>query len=57
MSDYNNLYLLSTIACQLAHCMSEEELATLSANLVVLGDMLASILAQNSRCQKLTSQS
>ena len=56
MSDCNNLYLVSTIACQLANCMSEEELAALSANLVVLGDMLASIIAQNNRCKNLTSQ-
>ena len=56
MSDCNNLYLLSTIACQLANCMSEEELAALSANLVVLGDMIVSIIAQNNRCKNLSSQ-
>ena len=49
MSDCNNLYLLSTIACHLANCLSEEELAALSADLVVLGDMLVSIIAQNNR--------
>ena len=52
MSNCNNLYVLSTIACQLANCLSEEELAALSADLVVLGDMLANIIAQNIRCQK-----
>ena len=56
MSDCNNLYILSTIACQLANCMSEEELVALSANLVVLGDMIVSIIAQNNRCKNLTSQ-
>lgn len=45
-----NLYFLSTIACKLAECMSEEELAKLSADLVVLSDMLANILA----CQNIT---
>ena len=52
MSNCTNLYALSTIACQLANCLSEEELAALSADLVVLGDMLANIIAQNIRCQK-----
>lgn len=56
MSDCNNLYLLSTIACQLANCMSEEELVALSADLVVLGDMLANIIAQNNRFKSLVSQ-
>lgn len=51
MSNCNNLYILSTIACQLANCMSEEELSVLSADLVVLGDMLANIIAQNSCCK------
>ena len=46
-----NLYLLSTIACKLAECLSEEELAILSADLVVLSDMLANILAHNSECE------
>ena len=45
-----NLYLLSTIACQLADCLSTEELAALSADLVVLGDMLANILAKEALC-------
>ena len=52
MTSCNNLYLLSTIAYKLADCMSEEELTALSADLVVLGDMLANIIAQNIRCQK-----
>ena len=47
----NNLYILSTIACQLANCMSEEELIACSADLVVLGDMIANIIAQNNRCK------
>lgn len=35
---------LSTIACQLSKTMSREELAILSADLVVLSDMIANIL-------------
>lgn len=45
MKDCSNLYYLSTIACKLSECLSEEELSVLASDLVVLGDMLASILA------------
>lgn len=52
MKNCINLYLLSSIACQLAECMSQEELGVLSANLVVLSDMLANILAYEALCDK-----
>lgn len=55
MSNCKNLYLLSAIACQLSECLSEEELTTLSVDLVVLGDMLASIIARQSICQQESS--
>ena len=48
MSDCKNLFFLSTIACQLSQCLTTEELAALSADLVVLGDMLANIIARES---------
>ena len=51
MKNCCNLYLLSTIACQLAECMSAEELAALSTDLVLLGDMLANILAREAVCE------
>ena len=51
MSDCNNLYILSAIAGQLANCMSEDELNKLSADLVVLGDMLVNIIAQKNLCK------
>ena len=51
MSNCQNLYVLSTIACKLADCMSEEELGALSADLVLLGDMLADILAKDVLCK------
>ena len=38
-----DLFLLSAIACQLAEQLTTEQLNTLSANLVALGDMLAVI--------------
>ena len=51
MKNCCNLYFLSTIACQLAECMSTEELAALSTDLVLLGDMLANLLAQEAVCE------
>ena len=41
---------LSSIACKLSECLSEEELAALSADLVVLSDMLANIIAHQAFC-------
>ena len=54
MKNCCNLYFLSTIACQLAECMSPEELAALSTDLVVLGDMLATIIAREAVCKSHT---
>ena len=45
-----NLYLLSTIACQLAECLNKEELEILSSNLTALGYMIESLLAQQKAC-------
>ena len=42
MANCSNLFFLSTLACKLAEVLSDKELAVLSANLVVLSDMLAS---------------
>lgn len=50
MNNCSNLYFLSTIACKLAECLTDEELAALSADLVVLGDMLVSITARQAAC-------
>ena len=51
MNQCPNLYLLSTIACRLAECLDEKELALLSADLMTLGDMLASLLAREAICK------
>lgn len=51
MNNCPNLYFLSTVACKLSECLSEEELAILSADLMTLGDMLASIIAHQSSCK------
>ena len=46
-----NLYILSTIACQLAECLDREELEMLSADLTTLGYMIESLLAHQSACE------
>ena len=51
MESCSNLLYLSTIACQLSKCLSEKELAVLSADLVVLSDMLANIIAHQDLCK------
>lgn len=50
MKNCSTLYFLSTLACQLSDCMSDDEIAILAADLVVLSDMLANIAARNSIC-------
>ncbi|MDD6444748.1 MAG: hypothetical protein PUF81_02760 [Lachnospiraceae bacterium] len=44
MNNCSNLLYLSAFACQLSECLSEEELAILSSDLVVLSDMLANLI-------------
>lgn len=56
MNNCTNLYFLSTIACQLAECLTVGELAVLSADLMTLGDMLASILARQTVCEEKTEK-
>ena len=51
MNNCSNLLYLSAIACKLGECLSEEELTKLSADLVVLGDMLANIIANQTTCK------
>jgi len=46
-----NLYLLSSLACQLAECLDREELEILSSDLTALGYMLESLLAHQAACQ------
>lgn len=47
MNSCSNLYLLSSLACQLSASISNEDIAMLAADLVVLSDMLANILVYN----------
>ena len=46
-----NLYILSSIACQLAECVDEKELEILSADLTALGYLIESLLAHQSACE------
>lgn len=52
MNHCTDLYFLSTIACKLAECTSEEELAVLSASLKTLGEMLEVVIARREACRK-----
>lgn len=52
MTNCSNLYFLSTLACQLADCMSEDELSILAAQLTALGDMIEVVIAQQAACEK-----
>lgn len=46
MNNCSNLFALSTLACKLSECLSDDELAVLSSDLVTLSDMLTNILAR-----------
>lgn len=45
MYNCQNLYFLSSLACQLSNCLDEKELGILAAELTVLGDMIVNLLA------------
>lgn len=51
MDNCSDLFLLSTLACKLSNCFDDKELAILSADLMTLGDMLASILVRKEACK------
>lgn len=51
MNSCTNLFYLSSVACKLSECLSEKELTSLSADLVVLSDMLANIVARRNLCE------
>lgn len=52
MKNCSDLYYLSTIACQLADCLSQDELSILATQLTALGDMLEVIIARQAACKK-----
>ena len=54
MKDCTDLYVLSTIACKIAECVTEEELALLAIKFTTLGDMLSVIVTRQAVCGKET---
>ena len=52
MNNCADLYFLSTIACKLSECLTEEDLELLSANLKALGEMLEVISARQAVCRE-----
>lgn len=46
MENCSNLFILSTIACKLSECLTEDELAALSIDLTTLGDLTQNILVR-----------
>ncbi len=52
MNVCSNFVFLTTLACQFAEYLSEDELSLLSANLSVLSSMLSAIVAQQGICDK-----
>jgi hypothetical protein len=53
MKNCCDLYLISTIACKIAECLSDEELALAAANFTLLGDALALIATKRAWCENL----
>lgn len=53
MKGCTDLYLLSTIACELSKCLTEDELTMLGVNLTVLGDMLTVLATRREICEKM----
>ncbi|MGN0421603.1 MAG: DUF6774 domain-containing protein [Lachnospiraceae bacterium] len=51
MNECTDLYFLSTIACKLSECLSDDELAIMAASLTALGDMLTVIAARRDSCK------
>lgn len=45
------LCFLSTIACKLSECLSDDELSIMAASFTALGDMLAVIAVRRDSCK------
>lgn len=52
MTNCSNLFFLSSLACKLAECLSDDELSVLATELTALGDMLEVLIAQQAACEK-----
>lgn len=47
-----NVIFLATLACQIAECMTDDEITLLAADLVVLSDLLNDIVVRREICGK-----
>lgn len=56
MNECSDVLLITSLACQLADCLSDDELALLSANLMLMADAIASILAKRELCANKMNQ-
>lgn len=52
MANCPNLFFLSSLACKLSECLSDDELSVLATELTALGDMLEVLIAQQAACEK-----
>lgn len=52
MNNCAELYLLSTIACQISESLSKDELELLAADLKALGEMLEVISVRQAICKE-----
>ena len=52
MNGCTDLYVLSTLACKLAECLTDDELAVLAINLTTLGDLLQVLATKRAICKK-----
>lgn len=51
MENCTDLFVLSSIACKISECLTDDELAILSINLTTLADMLQATLTKRAICE------
>lgn len=51
MKNCSNLYFLSTLACSIVDCLSQDDATVLAADLLALSDMMSAVLARQAACQ------
>lgn len=52
MTSYSSLFYLAAIVCKLTKCLTKDKLSVLSADLLVLSDMIGNVLARQDACAK-----
>ena len=51
MENCTDLFILSSIACKISECLTDDELALLAVNLTTLADMLQTTLTRRTVCK------